>query len=240
MSMKKLINFYSVVSLLLFINQYLFAQKSSANDNSRWTESFNIEQCTFSTTGENTYFILKPGYQLVLEGIEENDTTKLVISVLNETKTIGKIESRVVEERESVNGNLIEISRNYFAICTQTNAVFYFGEDVDFYKDGKVTKHDGSWWADSNGARAGVMMPGSIFLGARYYQEIAPQVAMDRAEIISMSERIKTSAGNFTNCLNIEETTPLEPKSKEYKVHAPGIGLVKDGNLILTKFGYPQ
>ncbi len=238
--MKKLINFYSVVSLLLFINQYLFAQKSSANDNSRWTESFNIEQCTFSTTGENTYFILKPGYQLVLEGIEENDTTKLVISVLNETKTIGKIESRVVEERESVNGNLIEISRNYFAICTQTNAVFYFGEDVDFYKDGKVTKHDGSWWADSNGARAGVMMPGSIFLGARYYQEIAPQVAMDRAEIISMSERIKTSAGNFTNCLNIEETTPLEPKSKEYKVHAPGIGLVKDGNLILTKFGYPQ
>lgn len=33
-----------------------------------WTESFNLEECSFSTVGETKYFILKPGYQLILEG----------------------------------------------------------------------------------------------------------------------------------------------------------------------------
>ena len=62
---------------------------------------------------------------------------------------------------------------------------------------------------------------------------------MDRAEIVSLTETLKTPAGEFKNCLKTEETTPLEPGSKEYKLYAAGVGLVEDGTLKLTKVSRP-
>jgi hypothetical protein len=74
----------------------------------------------------------------------------------------------------------------------------------------------------------------------KYYQEIAPDVAMDRAEILSLNEVVTTPAGIFTNVLKVEETTPLEPGVKENKFHAPGIGLIQDADLKLTKYVVPK
>jgi hypothetical protein len=82
------------------------------------------------------------------------------------------------------------------------------------------------------------MMPGIVLIGSRYYQEIAPGIAMDRAEIIDNSMTIETPAGKFENCLKIEETTPLEPAANEYKYYAPGVGLIIDENLKLTAHGF--
>jgi hypothetical protein len=236
--MKSLHQYLSAGLLFLAVAQPCLSQKAHQKELSEWTDSFNIENCQFATMGENRYFILKPSYQLVFEGIDGKDTTTLIITVLNETKTIGNVATRVVEERESVNGHIVEISKNFYAFCIKTNTVFYFGEDVDIYKDGKVSNHSGAWRADAGGAKAGVMMPGITLLGSRYYQEIAPMVAMDRVVIVSTSETIETPAGKFANCLKAEETTPLEPRVKDYKLYAPGVGLVKDGKLLLTKYGF--
>jgi len=84
------------------------------------------------------------------------------------------------------------------------------------------------------------MVPGTPVVGACYYQEIAPEVAMDRAEIVSVTESLKTPAGGYRNCLKTEETTPLEPREKEYKIYAPGIGLVQDGQLRLVEHGHKK
>ncbi|MEI6851375.1 MAG: hypothetical protein WCL06_00975 [Bacteroidota bacterium] len=202
-----------------------------------FTEVFDTEDCTFLTTGKNMYFVLEPGFQLTLRGIEGKDSIKLVITVLNETKKIGDIETRIVEENESVNGHTVEISRNYFAFCVQTSSVFYFGEEVDIYSNDKIVSHDGAWVAEGKN-KAGIGMPGLILLGSRYYQEIAPGIAMDRAEIISTSEILKTPAGEFINCLKTEETNALKPKEKEYKIYGQGVGLLKDEELLLVKYGY--
>lgn len=43
--------------------------------------------------------------------------------MLDETRTIAGIETRVVEERETVDGALAEVSRNFFAIEKGTNSV---------------------------------------------------------------------------------------------------------------------
>ena len=198
-----------------------------------WTADFPIEKNELVPTGRNPYVILEPGYYLVLEG----GGAQLTITVLSETKKVDGVETRVVEEREAKGGKLVEVSRNYFAISKRTNDVFYFGEDVDMYKDDKVVSHAGSWLSGVKGAKFGLMMPGQVSLNAKYYQEIAPNVAMDRAKIISMSETVKTPAGEFTNCLKVEETTPLEPFVTEFKYYAPGIGMVQDGLLKLVKFG---
>ncbi len=199
-----------------------------------WQQSFSVKPGDFMTVGENPYFILKPGYQLTLEGKEDGKAVRLVVTVLDETKTVGGIETRIVEERETQGGALAEVSRNFFAIEKGTNNVYYFGEDVDVYKNGKIVNHEGAWAHGTNGARFGLMMPGSPTVGARFYQELAPGVAMDRAHIVSLAERLTTPAGAFEKCLKTEETTPLEPGAREFKLYAPGVGLVKDGTLELV------
>lgn len=211
------------------------AQNQTASTPSdTWAQEFNLEKRTLDTTGENRYFVLKPGFQLVLEG----DGEKIAITVLDETKQIGEITTRVVEEREEKNGKVVEISRNYFAICRETGDVFYFGEDVDIYKDEKINSHSGAWCAYEGNSKPGMMMPGTPSLGAKYYQEIAPGIAMDRAEIVSLSETLKTPAGTFENCLRTLETSALDPEEKEYNTYAPGIGSIQDEDLLLVKYGY--
>jgi len=206
--------------------------KRQQNQGKKWTKSFGEQNCKFSSVGRNRFFILEPGYQLVLE----SKTEKVMITVLGKTKKVGGVTTRIVEEREEENGKLKEVSRNFFAICKNHGDVFYFGEEVDDYKDGKIVRHSGEWRADEKDSKAGIIMPGTIFLGARHYQEISPN-AMDRAEIISDDVTMKTPAGTFKNCIRVEETSALNADEKCYKTYAPGIGLIQDEDLLLTKYG---
>jgi hypothetical protein len=201
-----------------------------------WTTEFPIDKQDLASTGRNPYFILEPGHYLVLRGGD----VELTITVLNETKTVDGVQTRVIEARETKSGKVFEISRNYFAISKRTNDVFYFGEDVDIYKDGKIVSHSGAWLSGVNGARFGLFIPGQPSVNARYYQEVAPGVAMDRVEIISLTDTVKTPAGEFKDCLKMKETTPLEPGVTDYKYYAPGIGMVQDGALKLVRFGTAQ
>jgi hypothetical protein len=209
---------------------------SQGQEKRTFTNEFFIEDCDFTSTGTNPYLILEPGYQLVFRGEEKDGTVvELTDTVLDETEVVQGIETRVFEERETADGELVEVSRNFFAICEQTNSVFYFGEDVDIYENGTIVSHEGAWRAGEEGATAGIIMPGTILLGARYFNENAPGVAEDQAEIISMTEQVETPAGNFDNVLEIEETTPLEPGVRESKFFVRDIGLIQDGDLKLQQ-----
>ena len=187
-----------------------------------WTTDFSAEKADLVSSGRNTHFILEPGFFQILG----NEQEQLTITVLDETKKVDGVECRVVVEEESKPGQVVEKSRNYFAISKRTNSVFYFGEDVG-----------GAWLSGEKGAKFGLMMPGTILLKARYYQEIAPGVALDRAEIVSMTETVATPAGTFKNCLKTLESTALNPKEQEYKYYAPGVGLVQEGEWKLIRYG---
>ena len=123
------------------INSAIATSKTS---DVKFTDSFNLENCTFSSTGTNPYFILQPGYQLVFKGVEDDEPLNVTSTVLDETKVVGDgIVTRAVEEKtvNSETGDLVEITKDYFAICKENNTVFYFGEDVDNYENGKVVDH---------------------------------------------------------------------------------------------------
>jgi len=201
----------------------------------RFTDTFLADEKDFVTTGRHPYFILEPGYQLVLETPDKKEI--LTITVLEKTQKVGGVETRIVEEHETVDGQVKEVSRNFFAMCRRTNSVYYFGEEVDDYKDGKIVGHDGAWQHGEKGARYGLFLPGLPLVGARYYQEIAPEVAMDRAEILSLSDAFETPAGKFEKVLKTLETSALDPKERSVKIYAPGVGLLKDGDLRLVRYG---
>jgi hypothetical protein len=205
-----------------------------------WMTTFDLENCNFASTGENSYFVLVPRYQVILGGQEDEEELQLVMTVLNETKVVDGIETRVVEEKESEGGNIVEVSRNYFAMCKPTNNAIYFGEEVDMYKDGKIVSHEGAWLAGQNDSKAGMIMPGKVEVDLKYYQEIAPGVAEDRAEIMSVNDTLDTPAGTFNQVLKTEETNPLKPGEKEFKFYAPGIGLIQDEAIKLVNYTKPQ
>ena len=57
---------------------------AECGDDAEFTTVFRLDDCKFKTTGENPYFILRPGYGVVLVSDEE----KSVETVLEDTKRI--------------------------------------------------------------------------------------------------------------------------------------------------------
>ena len=232
--MKRTTILESLVIMALIFPMAVHAADDAGKTERPWSRSFSPNKEDLATIGKNTYFILLPSYRLHLE----HGSHALVIRVLNETKVVDGVETRVVEERETKGGQLVEVSRNYFAISKTTGDVYYFGEDVDTYENGKVTSHKGSWLAGVDGAKFGLMMPGNPRVGQKYYHELAPGIAMDRAEIIGRNVTFKTGMGTFEKCLRVRETSDLESTSEE-KLYAMDMGLIKDGDLVLVKVFCP-
>ncbi len=223
--------------VLIAAGVFVAAQLQAKDKTDSWTETLSYPDEKLNDAGRNTYFILEPGHQLTLNGRENGKATELVITVLDETQDVNGVRTRVVEERESAGGRLVEVSRNFFAVGDKTKNLHYFGEDVDIYKKDGTIVHEGAWHEGQGDAKHGILVPGTIKVGDRYYQERAPKVAMDRAEIVSASETVKTPAGVFKNCLKTKETTPLE-SGTGYTFYAPEVGIVQDGSLKLIKHGF--
>ena len=202
-----------------------------------WKDTFSIDDYTMTANGQNRYWSLKPGRFVVLGSLEPGGSELVVISVLHETEMVDGVETRVIEEREYEDGQLAEISRNFFAAAEETKDVFYFGEDVDYYEDGEVSGHAGEWRAGKDDARAGLYMPGKPAVGMRYYMEFDPNAAMDRAEIYETDATVETPAGTFRNCLIVTESSPLEPDDMSYKRYARNVGMIFDDGLELYKQG---
>ena len=146
----------------------LAALGGSAAHGVGFTDEFRLRDCSWSSKGStNPYFNLRPGYQLVLEGEDDGEDARVEITVLRQTRRITfeidgmpvTVRARVVEEREFADGELAEVSRNFFARCRHTSDIFYFGEDVDNYEDGQIVNHDGAWIAGEDGAMPGLIMP---------------------------------------------------------------------------------
>ena len=189
------------------------------------------ERCTFTTTGGNPYFPLWPGYALLLEGEEEDEGELIEISSLNtvlaDTEMVDGVRTRVYEERESEDGELVEVSRNFMAYCRETGDVWYFGEDVDIYEDGEIVSHEGAWRAGANNALPGIFMPADPQVGQIFAQELAPGVAEDEAELVAAGETVDVALGTFTDTIRFLERSPLDGGTS-VKIYAREVGLLVD------------
>lgn len=225
--------------------------KSTSKDmESGYTDQYPISQCEFVDDAENPYLILKPGFQLVLVGPEDGQECTLVITVTQKTRKIllpdyGWVSTRVIQEKEWLDGIPKETARTFMAIDRKTGNVYDFGDETDIYnaEGTEVVSHEGGWMAgqpDDNGlAHPGIFMPGTFMLGAKYHQQLAEGYSMERAENVGMGLTIETPAGTFKNCIKVRETNWEEPNGAETsKFHAPGIGLLGEDDLELVAYGY--
>jgi hypothetical protein len=218
---------------------------TSPNQLAEYTTDFGIDAShSLAADGANEYLSLKPGTFHRYAGEDDDLPVVVEVTVLDESAPIRfqangeviTVVARIVEEREWIDRELVQVSRNYYASCSLTRNIYYLGEEVDHYQDGAIVSHEGSWMSGENGAQPGLRMPGFFLLGARYQQEMAPHVSMDQAEHISMGATVATPSGVFHDCIAVLETSPLDPDEETLKVYAPGVGLVLDGSLELVEF----
>jgi hypothetical protein len=205
------------------------------DDNDDSGGGFNPDQ--FQTTVDNEFFPLTPGVVKTFEGDEEGTPVRVITTVQENPVEIAGVACTELIEEEYEDGELSEISHNWFAQDKATGDVYYFGEDVDSYEDGEVVGHEGAWKVGDGADAPGLIFPGDPQLGDVFSPETAPGVTEETAEIIDMGIDYSTPYGDFTDCIRVEEHAAGEDAA-EWKVYAPGVGLIAEeyesGSMPLT------
>jgi hypothetical protein len=178
----------------------------------------------------NPYLPLASLKQDILEGKEGSKELRIERTIkpdLRKTFKVGKqtVEVLVMEDREFESSQLAEITLDYFAQA-DNGAVYYLGEDVDEYKDGKVVGHSGAWLDGVQTKVPGVLLPGNPKLGDKFRSEDVPKITTEDNEVVSLSETLTVPAGTYQNCLKIKET--LSDGAIEYKYYARGVGCIRE------------
>lgn len=171
---------------------------------------------------DNPFLSFKPGTTFVSTGLGG----KLVdtVTVTHKTLELLGVTTVVVRDAVKVDGQLEELTRDFYAQDRQGN-VWYFGEDAKQFENGKLVGTEGSWRAGVHGARPGIIMEAHPHVGDTYQQESAPGVAEDTAKVKSLNASVKVPYGSFDHALKTLEFSPLEPRAKENKFYARGVGL---------------
>ena len=180
-----------------------------------------IRPADFTTSISNPYLSFPIGFEAEYEGETEDGKERGVMEVTGATKNVMGVTTLIVRDRVWQDGELIEDTRDYMAQDKAGN-VWYFGEDVDNYEDGALQNHDGAWLAGKGGAKPGILMKANPMAGETYREEYYPGKAEDIAEIVSLNKTVRVPFGNFTNCLQTKNWTPLEPGVIEYKYYCLG------------------
>lgn len=194
-----------------------------------------IEPENFCTPEEiaanpNPYFLLVPGRVMVFGGeTEEGEEEIIEVTVTEETKDIEGVTCIVVRDVVTVDGEVVEDTRDWYAQDKEGN-VWYFGEIALNYEDGEIVDIDGSWKAGEDGALPGILMFDNPMVGDIYRQEFLLGEAEDVAEVVSLTETVMSNDIEYTDCLQTLEYTPLDPEVFEFKYYKAGVGLVLEEN----------
>lgn len=175
-----------------------------------------IDPADFTTRIDNPYFSLPVGRRLVYEEKTENGLEHIEIVVPGWTRTIMGVQTLVAWYRDTIDGKLIEDVRDYYA-QSKNGDVWYFGEHVDAYEDGKLHDHDGTWIAGEDGAKPGIWMTADPQPGDEFRVESYKSEAEDVRKITALDVEAKVPKGAFKECAKTLDWAPHDPgKSESY------------------------
>jgi len=195
-----------------------------------------------SPTAPNPWFPLGIGSHWEYAGPGET----IVIEVRDETKSIEGVTCLVVNDRVEQAGQAVEDTDDWFAL-RKDGSVFYCGEisrNFEVFPGddplvAELVDTEGSWKAGRDGAKPGMLFPGSPAVGQVYRQEWAPGDAEDAARVLStgyafggdpaLDELVPQALAELLcaagDCVVTAEFSPLDPDAFERKYYAAGIGL---------------
>jgi hypothetical protein len=206
------------------------ATDEAAERHERAKQLLGSVKFTHPTVINNPYLPLSSLKQDIFEGTEEGKKVRVERTAkpdMHKTFKIGvmTVEALAFEDRAFIDGQIEEVALDYFA-QDDAGTVYYLGEDVDEYKDGKVVNHEGSWLAGKDTPVPGVMFPATPKVGAKWRSEDVSREIGEKDEIVAVGETVTVPAGTFKDCVKVKET--LADGKVEYKYYAKGIGVVRE------------
>jgi hypothetical protein len=191
------------------------------------SEPVTLKPSEFTIDIDNPYWPMQRGSRWVYsERDSEGASQKVVVVVTDRTKKIANgVEARIVRDTVTEDGVAVEITDDYYAQDRAGN-IWYLGEYVTNYENGKVVDHDGSFEAGVDGAQPGIAMPAHPEPGMAYRQEYFEGEAEDKGAVIAVGEdQVEVPFGFFDkDVLMTRDLVPTEPRVEELKFYAPGVG----------------
>jgi len=192
-------------------------------------------------TNPNPYYPLTIGSRWEYRSADETN----VVQVLNRTKLIDEVHCIVVRDEVFVDGVITEGTNDWFAQAKDGN-VWYCGEETaefetfkgDMPKKPELVNIDGSFKADRDGDKPGIIFLANPTPGQVYIEEMSLGNAEDATQILSvdysygknpkLDQLVPAKLAQLLckkNCVVTRNFSPLEPDVVERKYYAPGIGV---------------
>ena len=124
----------------------------------------------------------------------------ITVEVLDERRDVMDVETIVVHDVVTIDGEVIEDTYDWYAQDADGN-VWYFGEDTTAYEDG-VASTEGAWEAGVGDAMPGIVMPATPAVSdTGYRQEYDPGNAEDMGQVVLASDSVTVTrvTGHHSN-----------------------------------------
>lgn len=125
-----------------------------------------------------------------------------------------------------LDGRIHEVAMDWYAQADD-GSVWYFGEDVFNYEDGKVADTLGTWVA-SDKTPAAMIMPAEPAVGDVYRPENAPGVVFEQVRVEKIDQSVRGPSGEISGAIEVIELHM--DGTTEGKVFAPGYGEYSTGS----------
>jgi hypothetical protein len=196
------------------------------------SDRVDIKKPTFSnpTKVDNPLFPIGNLHSAVLLGNDAGHPLKIETTLLRGTKTIEwngkKVKTLVSQFVSYLDGRIHEVALDWYAQADD-GAVWYFGEDVFNFKDGKVADMDGTWLAGKDGP-AGMIMPADPQVGQVYRAENIPGYVFEEVTVKAAGLTVDGPRGPVPGAMVGQENHLIE-SFYEDKTFAPGYGEFRSG-----------
>lgn len=179
---------------------------------------------------DNRYLPLTRFKRCELRGREDGANVRVIRRLLDRTREFtheGRtFRAAVIEDRAIENGTLVERTLDYFA-QGDGGTVYYLGEHVYNYRNGKVVNHRGTWLYGKHTDTMGVGMPARPRVGSRWRHEDVPGVTTESDKVVAILPEVTVRGTTYRDVLKVRER--IEPEDEtEFKLYAPRVGNVSE------------
>jgi hypothetical protein len=179
---------------------------------------------------DNPYLPLTRFRSCELRGQEDGAEVRVVRRLLDTTEPFrvgdSTVRTAVIEDRAFEDGELVERTLDYFAQADD-GTVYYFGEDVDDYSNGRVVGHKGAWRYGRHTERLGVAMPARPRFGDRWRFEDVPGITIETDLVVERLPGLRVRGSDYRDVIRVRES--LQPEGvTEHKLYARGFGVVQE------------
>jgi hypothetical protein len=190
------------------------------------SQRVDIEVPRFSNPTEvtNPLFPISRQESVLLLGRVDGEPFRTEVTLLPETRIIEwegqQVEVLVSQYVAYLSGRLHEVAYDFYA-QDDNGAVWYFGEDVFNFADGKIVDTHGTWIAGKDGPAA-MIMPADPKVGDVYRPENIPGLVFEEVTVKQVDQNLQGPLGPVAGGITIEEVHM--DGVTEQKTFGPGYG----------------